>query len=228
MDSRDRSGGSATNFSMTLPQTLVLESGHQGRIDDLRLPVVVQTISGTNDSLTVLRGGSLSFVSIPHGNASTGNDLASRIQQALRTQLAGSWTVYYDASNMLLAIESDSDFQLTNQGTYSNQLLSKVFSRGSGRHYAFHYVTVQGLDMAYLCCSNFSHMDTVGPKGACDVLCAIPITVGYGSVEKYSMSSSVFFDVPALTLQQLSFQLRDRDFNIINSFANISFTLTID
>jgi hypothetical protein len=68
----------------------------------------------------------------------------------------------------------------------------------------------------------------VGPKHSSDVLCAIPITVGYGAVQHYSMSNSVYFDIPALTLQQLSFQLRDRDFNIVNSVANISFTLTID
>jgi hypothetical protein len=90
------------------------------------------------------------------------------------------------------------------------------------------YVPLQGLDIAYLCCQNFSHLDNVGPKHSSDVFCAIPITVPYGAVQHYSMSTSVFFDIPAITTQQLSFQLRDRDFNIVNSVANISFTLTID
>ena len=92
----------------------------------------------------------------------------------------------------------------------------------------FLYVPLQGLDMAYLCCRNFSHLDNVGPKHSSDVLCAIPITVPYGAVQHYSMSTSVFFDIPAITTQQLSWQLRDRDLNIVNSVANISFTLTID
>ena len=82
--------------------------------------------------------------------------------------------------------------------------------------------------MCYLCCQQFSHLDNVRPKGSSAVLCAIPITVGYSAVQHYGMSNSVFFDVPACTLQQLSFQLRDRDSNIVNSVANISFTLTID
>jgi hypothetical protein len=82
--------------------------------------------------------------------------------------------------------------------------------------------------MAYLCCRNFSHADNVGPKHSSDVLCAIPITVPFGAVQVFSMSSSVFFDIPAVTTQHLSFQLRDRDWNIVNSVANISFTLTID
>ena len=71
-------------------------------------------------------------------------------------------------------------------------------------------------------------MDSVGPKGASDCLCSIPLTVNYGAVQTYSMSNEVWFDIPALLTQQLSFQLRDRDYNIVNSVANISFTLTID
>jgi hypothetical protein len=117
---------------------------------------------------------------------------------------------------------------ITEGGTFSKQLLSRPYTRSSLRQYLFLYVPLQGLDQCYLCCPHFSHMDNVGPKGSSDVLCAIPFTVGYGAVEHYSMSNSVFFDLPACTLQQLSFQIRDRDFNIVNSVANISFTLTID
>ena len=105
---------------------------------------------------------------------------------------------------------------------------SSPYERSDGSTYKFLYVPLQGLDICYLCCSQFSHADNVGPKHASDVLCAIPFTVPYGSVQTYSMSTSVFFDIPALTTQQLSWQLRDRDLNIVNSAANISFTLTID
>jgi hypothetical protein len=42
------------------------------------------------------------------------------------------------------------------------------------------------------------------------------------------MSSSVFFDLPAITTQQLTFELRDRDYKILHLIPNISFTLTID
>jgi hypothetical protein len=107
-------------------------------------------------------------------------------------------------------------------------MLNCPYERPDANTYKFLYVPLQGLDICYLCCANFSHADNVGPKHASDVICSIPITVGYGAVQHYSMSSSVFFDVPAITTQQLSFQLRDRDWNIVNSFANISFTLTID
>ena len=53
VDSRDRSSGTSTDFSMLLPQTLSLNQGHQGRIDDLRLPNAIPTISDANNKLTV-------------------------------------------------------------------------------------------------------------------------------------------------------------------------------
>ena len=109
-----------------------------------------------------------------------------------------------------------------------NRLLARDHYYDNYGTYVFQYVSIQGLDMVYLCCSNFSNLDSVGPKGASDTLCAIPITVGFGSVQDYSMSTSVFFDIPQITTQQLSFQLRDRDYNILNIVAGISFTLAID
>ena len=57
VDSRDRSSGTSTNFSMALPQTLSLQSGHQGRIDDLRLPNAIPTISDGNNWIEVRMGG---------------------------------------------------------------------------------------------------------------------------------------------------------------------------
>ena len=43
-----------------------------------------------------------------------------------------------------------------------------------------------------------------------------------------NMPYDVWFDVPAMTTQTLSFQLRDRSYNVLTSIANISFVLTID
>ena len=56
VDSRDRSSGTSTDFSMLLPQTLALDSGHQGRIDDLRLPNAITTISVANNGINLLMG----------------------------------------------------------------------------------------------------------------------------------------------------------------------------
>ena len=125
-----------------------------------------------------------------------------------------------------MAISCSNPFQFTG-GSFMKRLLERPHDyNGSG--YNFYYVPLAGLDVCYLCCTNFTNMETVGPKNASDCLCSIPISVAYGATQIYSMSPSVFFDIPALTTQQLSFQLRDRDYNILNIVPNINFTLTID
>ena len=227
VDSRDRSSGTSTDFSMALPQTLSLGSRRKGRIDDLRLPNAIPTVSHGNNILEVWTNGTYHRRAMVNGNCNDGGQLQFKVFEALKT-ITGAWGVTYDASQMTLEITFSEDFAFSEGGDFSKRLLNRPYVRQNLRHYLFLFMPLQGLDMCYLCCQQFSHMDNVGPKGSSDVLCAIPITVGYGAVQHYGMSNSVFFDVPACTLQQLSFQLRDRDFNIVNSVANISFTLTID
>ena len=229
MDTRDRVlGGTTSNFSIALPSTLSLESGHQGRIDDFRFPMSVPSIYSGNSSIEGVMGGTPFTVYIDERQYNTGPDLAWNIFNKLKDSVPGNWTVDYDSSHMELKIVCSNPFQFTG-GSWMGTLLQRQYSYSGGRTYIFPFVAVQGLDMCYLCCSQFNFSgQSVGPKGSSDILCAIPIVVGYGSVQHYSMSSSVFFDIPALTTQQLSFQLRDRNYNILNTSAGISFTLTID
>ncbi len=228
VDSRDRTSGTSTNFSVTLPQTLSLEGGHQGRVDDFRLPMCVPTIYEDHRSIVVVMGAQTYEVFLNTGQYSTGEALANEIRVRLAAAVPGSWSTQYNAAEMALGVQCSNPFTFVG-GTFMKRLLERPFTvSGDGKGYNFPYVPLQGLDLVYLCCSNFGHMDNVGPKGASDCLCAIPITVPYGAVQTYSMSSSVFFDIPAITTQQLSFQVRDRDYNILKIVPNISFTLAID
>lgn len=228
VDARDKTSGTSSNFTITLPQTLALGSGHQGRIDDLRLPVTTPTIYFGNSGINLTMNGTPYDVYIPEGQYSTGQDLANAIRTTLANGVPGGWTISYDTKNTSMAISCTNPFEFTG-GSYMQRLLERPYNvSGDGRGHNFLYVPLQGLDLCYLCCSNFSSLDSVGPKGASDCLCAIPITTPYGSVQAYSMSSSVFVDLPALTTQSLSFQLRDRDYNILHVVPNIAFTLTID
>ena len=70
VDSRDRVSGTTTDFVIQLPQTLNLEGGrHRGRVDNLRIPVVVPTIqAGVNDTLQVLIGATTYTVTLPQSN----------------------------------------------------------------------------------------------------------------------------------------------------------------
>ena len=94
--------------------------------------------------------------------------------------------------------------------------------------YSFTYVSVQGIDVMYISSPNFSNLNTVGPGGAHDTLMCAVVTCPFGSVLDVSMESMVFFDIPAMTTQQLSFQLRDRSYRLLTIVPNISFVLTID
>ena len=225
VDSRDRISGTSSNFSITLPQTLALESGHQGRIDDLRIPNSAPTISALNNTIQALMGAQYYDVSLPFGQTNSGPELANIVRQAL-VSIPGTRSVDYYVNQMVMSIACSNAFTFTG-GSFIKQLLARPYTQ-TEHTYNFLYVPLQGVDVCYLCCSNFTHLDSVGPKGASDCLCSIPINVPFGSVTIYSISSSVFFDIPAITTQRLSFQLRDRDYNLLNSNANISFTLTID
>ena len=57
VDCRDRLSGTTTDFTMALPQTLSLNSGHTGRIDDLRLPNAIPTISVANNGIEIWTAG---------------------------------------------------------------------------------------------------------------------------------------------------------------------------
>jgi len=92
VDSRDRSSGTSTNFSMALPQTLSLPSGHQGRIDDLRLPNAIPTISVANNTIHVLMNGRYDYLTLTNGQCNTGDQLADRIRTKL-LEVAGGWNV---------------------------------------------------------------------------------------------------------------------------------------
>ena len=227
VDSRDRVSGTSTDFSIQLPETLVLEGTHRGRIDNLRIPVVVPTIqTGRNDTLQVSVGGTTYTATIAQANYG-GLQLASAVQQALAAVAPGVWTVSYDINNISMSIACTSSFDIVG-GTYGAQLLSHPYDHSNSRVYYLTYVTVLGIDMVYLSCSRFSNLDIVGPGSSHDTLMSAINNQPFASVIDASMQTDTWFDAPNVTTQQLDFQLRDRNYNILSIVPNISFLLVID
>ena len=111
VDSRDRVSGTTTDFVIQLPQTLNLEGGrHRGRVDNLRIPVVVPTIqAGVNDTLQVLIGATTYTVTLPHSNYD-GPGLAAALASRLLSTAPGSWTVVYDTGNIAMSISCTNPF----------------------------------------------------------------------------------------------------------------------
>ena len=226
VDSRDRISGGTTDFTIQLPQTLSLGPGHRGRIDSLRIPVIIPTIQfGVNDTLQVLIGATKYTVTLPQANYD-GPGIASALQGLLTNSAPGAWTVSYDTSNIAMRISCTNPFTIVG-GTYGAQLMARPYTQTSNS-YSFTYVSVQGIDMMYLSSPQFATLDTVGPQGANDTLMAAVVTSPYGSVLSADMPWDTWFNIPSMTTQQLSFQLRNRSYSVLSMVPNISFVMTID
>ena len=92
-DSRDRVSGSTTDFVIQLPETMSLGSNHRGRIDNLRIPLVIPTIqTGTNDTFVVLLGSTSYTVTLPQANYD-GPGIAAALQGRLTATAPGMWSV---------------------------------------------------------------------------------------------------------------------------------------
>ena len=227
VDSRDRVSGTTCDFTIQLPETLTIDGGnHQARIDNLRIPLNVPTITtGINDTIQVKLGAQTYTITLAQGNVD-GPTLASNIQGLLQATAPGSWSVSYDVNNISMTISGSNPFTITG-GTYAAQLLSRPYTQTSNS-YRFSYVPVAGIDMMYLSSSNFSTLDTVGPGGAHDTLMCAVVTQAFGTVMDTNMPNDAWFKVPQMTTQTLSFTLRDRSYNVLSIVPNISFVLLID
>ena len=227
IDSRDRVSGTSTDFTIQLPETLVVEGGKRGRIDNLRIPLVIPTIrKNVNDTIIVRIGGTLSYtVQIPQANYD-GPELAAAVQLALTQNTPATWYVTYDVSNIAMRIVCSLNFVITG-GTYAAQLMSHPYTN-TANSYDFTFVNVMGIDVMHLSSSKFTSLDTIGPQGAHDTLCCAVVTQEFGGVLDVSMPVDAWFQLPMMTTQTLDFQLRDRSYNILTIVPNISFVLLIE
>lgn len=66
----------------------------------------------------------------------------------------GAWSVVYDSSNIAMSISCSNNFTIVG-GTYAAQLMSRPYT-STANSYNFTYVSMQGIDMLYLCSPNFS------------------------------------------------------------------------
>ena len=231
VDSRDRVSGTSCDFTIQLPQTLVLEGNtHKGRIDHLRVPLTVPTIqTGLNDTLRVQIGSAVYTVTLPQQNFD-GPGLAAQIQSLLAGAAPGSWSCSYNTNTIAMSLSCSNPFSIPagNPGTYGAYLLGRSYVKTSNS-YVFQNVFVYGIDVMYLGCSNFQNLDTIGPQGSHDTLMSVNVTLPFGAVETQDMPWNSYFDLPSMTTQQLSFSLRDRNYNVLSALVpNISFILLID
>jgi hypothetical protein len=197
------------------------------RVDLLRLPISVPSIQGgKNNTLTVQVGSTNYTVTLAQGQVD-GPTLAANIQALLVAAAPGSWGVVYDVSNISMRIAGSNNFTIVG-GTLAAQLMSRPYT-STPASYTFSFVSMVGEDVVFLCSPNFATMENIGPNSSHDMLLACNITAPFGSVQEFNLPYDVWLSCPSASFSQLSFQLRDRSYNLMTNFIpNVSFLLTID
>jgi len=98
---------------------------------------------------------------------------------------------------------------------------------GGGISWDFPFVSMVSCDLVYIASGKLSCNDTFGPQGSCDTLAALVTNNDFASVLSQSMPVGVWLPCPSISTQQLDFQVRDRNYNLLTSLPNWSMTVTI-
>ena len=190
---------------------------------------------------------------LTHGNYS-GTDLAALIQTAMTSatsyptagvafpKAGTTFVASYDNHTASLAITcsdptfhvlTDAEIKTLNPSyiklpTFASTLFnnSYKYSNAATQTITFSYCSVQAVDIMYLTSTRLSSADTLGPNGSVDTLMAAVPQSDFASVLVQSMSPEVFLNCPTISTSTLDFQLRDRNYNILQNLPNISFVLT--
>jgi hypothetical protein len=180
IDSRDRTTGSTTDFSIQLRETLTTTAANSYRIDGLRVPLVIPLIQkGINDVLWFYLGGIVRHVTLTYGNYS-GTDLATEIQTELSTAFSPvTWSVKYNNATAALSIfSSDASFAVMTDAqvaaagyslpTFASALFKNAYSVDTflGSKITFSYCSMVAVDMMYLTSNKLASQDTFGPGGS--------------------------------------------------------------
>ena len=227
VDSRDRTSGTPCDFSIQLAHTLdTTDRPHRMRVDHLRLPVMIPTVTSKNNTFIVMIGASTYEVTLPTKQYDS-SSLPSTLQSLLNAATPAIWTVTYDVYTISMTVACSSNFTVAG-GTYAWQLLSRPYTT-TANSIRFSYVPLSGMDTVFLCSYQFSSIDNHGPNGSHDILLPCNITSAFGSVQEFSLSIPDWVSCPSMSTNHLSFQLRDRSHNLLTDFIpNVSFLLTID
>ena len=231
VDSRDRISGTPSNFTIQLKQTLnTTGRPHRMRVDHLRLPISIPTLTEQSNVLTVSVNGGTSFISV---ELPAQQYDAISFPQIIRDRLTSlvpsrTWNVGYDINRISLTISANGSFLLNDSGSLNRRLKQHPYVDG-GNFYEFTYCPLNGADVIFLCSDQFSSVDNHGPAGSHDVLLPCNITAPFGSVQEFSSTIPDFVSCPPILTNTLSFQLRDRSHSLLTEYLqNVSFLITID
>ncbi len=151
-----------------------------------------------------------------------------------------TWSVKYNNATAALSIASSdasfavmTDAQVAAAGyslpTFASALFKNAYTVDTflGSKITFSYCSMVAVDMMYLTSNKLASQDTFGPGGSTDTIMAAVTEGDVGSVLNASMPYDVWLTTPSMTTSTLDFQLRARDYTVLQNLPNISFVLTI-
>ena len=149
VDSRDRVSGDPCNFQIQLGHSLITTDGpHRMRVDHLRLPIAVPTITSQNNTFAVQIGSSTYTVTLPSRQYDS-TSLPAALQSLLTSAAPGAWSVSYDTTTISMTVSCSNAFTVVG-GTFAAQLMSRPYTT-SAASIRFSYVPLNGMDTVFLC-----------------------------------------------------------------------------
>ena len=237
VDSRFATRGNDSNFHIELRESVTTAENARLRVDKLRfIDSFFTTDSG--EYIYIKNGESFIAIGIPQ-QAYTGSRLASTIQS-----LTGKTTIYSDATNSLI-VAYDENTKILNDdeiaqmnGDYppgSTPQHPRSLNRCLGPsiiengQQIFPFISMQPYTDVYLRSRRLTCANMHGADDTHDILCKIPLSEGVGKTVVSSSPENVYYDLGAMTLRSIDFQLTDVHGTPVNLRGRpLSFQLIID
>jgi len=217
IDSRDKSSGTTTNFSIDLDSNGVATLNKVKRIEftHIEIPYTFYSVTSSNNEVNFLNtADEAKTATIPAGNY-TGATLATALQTAMNAEMSG-FTIAYDANTQKLAATNAAQFTMSGTGDGAAIVgFTAAIAKGTSAT-ATNPVQVQGPQYLMLKSVALSRMRGRTRKyfngtGFDDTVYRIPVNVAAGSViHSYNRGDKYILTPKALQLpSSLDFELED-------------------
>jgi hypothetical protein len=251
VDSRARVSGTSTNFQISLREPIAVSEGQMMRIDQIRFPMTLTTVTESNRWLYTADSSypptvTYNRVAMELGTYN-GQELATHIRarlavvglsvgtewlthsNGLRITFTGTMKIMTDLEIASLS-EAVSPWMPTDSPrTFNDNLGTYTWAKAGGlQTITYPWVNLTAADTLYLCSRTLSNEACFGPRGNHDVLAKIVVDDPLGGIHRSDMPTNLYHRMPELTLKMIDFSLQDRHGGAVTLAGELSFVLSID
>ena len=238
VDSRFCTTGTDSSFHIELRESVNVEDARL-RVDKIRFIDSFYTVESNNRYLYTKSGEGFAAYALPIA-AYTGQRLASTIQS-----LTGKTATYSDVTNSISIAHDEATRILSDEEL--REMPSSLFPEGASPsnpksinrvlgpssvengNQVFSFISMQPFTDVYLRSRRLTCANMHAPDGSHDVICKIPLSEGVGKTVVSASPENVYYDLGAISLRTIDFQLTDVYGTPVNLRGRpLSFQLTID